>query len=326
MWKLSVDPSLENEYLAKFQDGLIKRILNGMGNTTLSKKVRKVLISDYNARNPKRLDNVKKLLTGKPLEAFELNNKLMKKIFSDYDTTNLETLIPHKDVLKKIENVFNYEGVISRNKDNSYWLAQKVGKNTCTYCNRLYTITVISTDSNDYITRPQFDHWFPKEKFPLLSLNMYNLIPSCPICNSSVKGREVFSLTTHIHPYIQTKNDPDFKFIPKESDKNDREWTVCLERTNDSKEDKTIQAFRLDDIYDVHGDLEVKDLINFARAYTDNYLHDLFQTVLSDFSNVGYTKSDVFRMIFGAEYLPEHTLNRPLSKLKRDILAYLKVI
>ena len=36
--------------------------------------------------------------------------------------------------------------------------------------------------------RPQFDHWFPKKKYPLLAISFYNLIPCCTYCNSSVKG------------------------------------------------------------------------------------------------------------------------------------------
>ena len=323
MWKLTIDPSFENDYLARFQDDLVGRIRY---STILSKKVKKILIPDFDAHTPNRLELVKKLLINKPQDAFNLNNDLMREIFTDYDPLNLNTLDSHKRILKNIENVFNYNGVISRNKDNAYWLSKKVGHNTCTYCNRLYVFTVDSRDGSNHITRPQFDHWFPKEKYPLLSMNLYNLIPSCSICNSSVKGSDVFSLSTHIHPYLQTSDDPNFFFRPQESDKTDREWTVYLDRVKDSKEDKTINSFCLDDIYDAHGDLEVKDIMNFARGYTENYLRDLFRSILSDFSSKGYTKSDVFRMVFGTEYYSEHTLNRPLSKLKRDLLVYLGVI
>ena len=326
MWKLSIDPVVEKEYLTRFQDGLMNRIVNGVGNTILSKTVRKLLLPDYNAKPPVKTKTLEKLLTSKPQEAYDLNTKLMKKIFSDYDENDLDSLKPHKAMLKRIEKVFNYDGTISSNKDNSYWIAQKVGHNTCTYCNRQYTFTLDTNDGEEHITRPQFDHWFPKEKFPLLSLNLYNLIPSCYVCNSSIKGSTVFRINSHIHPYLQTEDDPKFVFAPKVSDKADRSWTVNLDRIKKSKEDNTINSFFLDDIYDAHGDLEVKDLMDFAAGYTDNYLHDLFNKILSDYSTKGFSKADVFRMLFGTEYLPEKTLDRPLSKLKRDILKYLGVI
>lgn len=326
MWKLTIDSSLEAEYLAKFQDKLVERIVKGVGGTKLPKRIQKILIKDYSITKPIRLSDVTKLLIGKPKEAFDLNNELMKKIFPGYDVNNLDDLKSHKTVLKKIEKVFCYNGVMSGEKDNSYWLARRVGHNTCTYCNRQYTFTVGYDETGEKITRPQFDHWFPKELFPLLSLNLYNLIPSCSICNSSVKGSGVFSFATHIHPYLQNHYEPDFEFAPVVSTDTERDWSVNLDRVKGSREDNTIKSLKLEELYDVHGDLEVKDLMNFATGFTDNYLRDLYQSVLSDFTTKGYTKEEVFRMIFGAEYLAEHTLDRPLSKLKRDILKYLNVI
>lgn len=327
MWKLSMDLYIEKEYLTRFKDKLVYRIINGVGKYVLSDEIKKILIPDCNtAKKPIKLEFVEKLLIANPKEAIELNNYLMQQIFADYDVTDINSLKPYKKVLKNIESVFNYNGVISRNKDNAYWLARKIGHNTCTYCNRQYTMTICSDGKGTNISRPQFDHWYPKELFPLLSLNLYNLIPCCSICNSTAKGRNIFSLNTHIHPYLQNKEEPNFKFYPAVSTKAESDWTVILEREEHGKEDNTIKSFRMDEIYDVHGDLEVKDLMIFATGYTDNYLRDLFQNVLTDFSTKGYTKEDVFRMIFGTEYLPEHTLDRPLSKLKRDVLKYLNII
>ena len=46
---------------------------------------------------------------------------------------------------------------------------------TCTYCNRNYTLDFKNLNNS----RAQLDHWFPKESFPILALSFYNLIPSC---------------------------------------------------------------------------------------------------------------------------------------------------
>jgi len=322
MWKLEIEPSIEKEYLARFQDKLVNKIT---GKNNLSNKTKKLLIADYTVNKTVKYEIIEKLLIAKPKDAFVLNNELMKKILPDYDITNPISLKRHKIVLKKIENVFDYKSVISGEKENSYWLSRKVGHNTCTYCNRQYTITIGSSEKS-YISRPQFDHWFPKEFFPLLSLNLYNLIPCCSICNSTIKGKNIFSLDTHIHPYLQQSDEPNFKFFPQISTEEERRWTISIKRKKNSREDNTIKSFKLDEIYDVHGDMEVKDLMDFATGYTNTYLRDLFCNVLKDFSMKGYTKEDVFRMIFGVEYLSEHTLDRPLSKLKRDVLQYLKVI
>lgn len=53
----------------------------------------------------------------------------------------------------------------------------------------MYTKTVFD-EEGEKITRPTFDHWFAKDDHPLLALSFYNLIPSCNICNSSVKGKK----------------------------------------------------------------------------------------------------------------------------------------
>ncbi len=83
----------------------------------------------------------------------------------------------------------------------AYQLADIIDRRTCTYCNRIYTTTKKSVDGGK-LMRPQFDHWFPQEKYPLLALSFYNLIPSCSICNSSSKGRTVFNLDDYVHPYV----------------------------------------------------------------------------------------------------------------------------
>ena len=39
-----------------------------------------------------------------------------------------------------------------------------------------------------------------------------------------------------------------------------------------------------------------------------------------------YSREDVFRMMFGVEADIEKTLDRPLSKLKRDVLEWLGIV
>lgn len=44
--------------------------------------------------------------------------------------------------------------------------AQRISVTTCPYCNRSYIFT-----SNKSGTRPQYDHYFPKSKYPYLALS-----------------------------------------------------------------------------------------------------------------------------------------------------------
>jgi hypothetical protein len=68
---------------------------------------------------------------------------------------------------------------------NGYDLAALLDTRACVYCNRQYTLTVVAMDE---ITRPEFDHFYSQSEHPLLALSFYNLIPSCHICNATLKG------------------------------------------------------------------------------------------------------------------------------------------
>lgn len=59
----------------------------------------------------------------------------------------------------------------------------------------------------------QLDHFFSQTDFPLLSLSMYNLVPSCSTCNSLNKGQIEFSDIYHRNPYINGFG-RDARFVP----------------------------------------------------------------------------------------------------------------
>lgn len=338
MWKLTIDITVEKEYLNKMLPGLIKRIQQwkgyGKGGKEINlmyKSFRAELLPDWNLDKPTKTETLVKLLTAKPKEAYTLNEKLMKKLVQGYAERDLEKgKIPkkYKRRLKTLERILDYDGQISHSKSKSYWLAEKVGHNTCTYCNRQYTFTVGGKNDQQRITRPAFDHWFPKSLFPLLSLNIYNLIPSCTICNSGAKGDVIFHIDTHIHPYLQTRDDPKFKFVPQIADEDEGTWNVVLDRDADANPevDNTIKAFALDRLYGMHGNLEVKEIMDFAQAYSNTYLRDLYTRMVKELGIKGFSQEEVYRMLFGTEAVTSQYLNRPLSKLKHDILEYLHII
>lgn len=333
MWKLSINKTIEEEYLKKMLPGLIKRVKEWKDkqDTALDGgNMRDDLLPDWMNDEPIKTTILIKLLTSKPEEAYKINRELMVKFVQGYDEQDFlkRKLSKYKDKLQIIEKVFDYDGQISQSKSKSYWLAERIGHNTCTYCNRQYTFTVSGNNDQQRITRPAFDHWFPKSLFPLLSLNIYNLIPSCTICNSGAKGDAVFQLGKYVHPYMQEDDDPKFKFAPLVSDKEPNTWLVvlCRDAVADPDVDNTIKAFALDRIYDLHGSLEVKEIMEFAQAYNNTYLRNIYEKMKNDLGFMGFTKEEVYRMLFGTEAIASQYLDRPLSKLKHDILEYLHII
>ena len=232
MWKLNPpSKNLKDWYESKMCPSLVSRI-----KTQLDKRISKILIPTLPTGGDD-ISIVRRLLLDSPKELYILCNKLMSKIipgyhedeFLDYliakdkkyeNRSPYEKLLYRKyyNTLNQIRKTFDYEGQLAKNKSRTYHITLEQGHNTCTYCNRQYIITITITKdkgSNDAsrIARPQLDHWFSKELYPLMSLSLYNLIPCCSICNSSLKGNAIFKLSTHIHPYLDsTLDEPKFKF------------------------------------------------------------------------------------------------------------------
>lgn len=78
----------------------------------------------------------------------------------------------------------------------------------CPYCN-LATIGVV--DRIDPQGKPlallDLDHFYPHGKYPFLGASLYNLVPTCKLCNQTYKKSKIFSLNTHIHPYVANLDD-----------------------------------------------------------------------------------------------------------------------
>ncbi len=58
----------------------------------------------------------------------------------------------------------------------------------CPYCNRQY-ISSYEYGIDDSRTTADADHYYPKEQYPILQMNIFNLVPSCNVCNSRTKGK-----------------------------------------------------------------------------------------------------------------------------------------
>lgn len=238
-----------------------------------------------------------------------------------------KTLISKYEVSKKLLKIFDYEKILSQSKHKSYNLATVLDRYTCTYCNRLYTNTVITQaekgkrpNDDNRITRPQFDHWFAHSVYPLLGISFYNLIPSCSVCNSSVKGDEVFNLEQYVHPYMQ---DPTQVFSFSFNHKDLKNLNVKINVKKGSKMANHLNAFKINEVYNAHSAMELKDLLDLKYKYTDDYIHTLFNDT---FDAIEVSQEEIYRMVFGTEQLEKNYHRRPFSKFKHDILKELMLI
>ncbi|CAD7814529.1 hypothetical protein CHRY9390_02820 [Chryseobacterium aquaeductus] len=228
-----------------------------------------------------------------------------------------------------IEKVFDYDKFISKSQSTSYEISKKIGINTCTYCNRNYTLTIVEIDkktgkenNSTRISRPQFDHYFSQKDYPLLALSIYNLIPSCNICNSSIKGSKELSLKNHLHPYIEVgdNTNENFKFS-YDFDETLSKFSVKINCEEKSKIKETLDFFKIKEVYNAHSNFELKDLYDLRYKYSQNYLDILCNKT---FEGLNLSQEEAYRMVFGIEVNKDDYHKRPFSKFKHDIIEELK--
>ncbi|WP_428027107.1 hypothetical protein [Arcobacter sp.] len=224
---------------------------------------------------------------------------------------------------------FGYKKFTTKAKTQyrAYDLSENLNIDVCPYCNKNYTYTIVNK-SKQY-TRPDFDHFLAKEKYPYFALSFYNLIPACQICNRTLKHTIEFNLDTHIHPYKD-----DFNAIKKfTTDKplilclSKDEFKIVFEDKSDNqaltaKADKNISDLALELQYNKH-----KDILMELKDKYDLYNDASLQNILKD-TNVFKEKGEEYikSLIMGVSAKDKNINKRPLSKLIKDISEELDLI
>lgn len=233
------------------------------------------------------------------------------------------------DVRKQLKQIFYYKSYIN---DNGYHLASLIDLKVCPYCNRSYTFTV-GNDSKKG-TRFEYDHFFLRAKYPFLGLSFFNLIPSCHICNSNLKRKKEFNLTTNIHPYIEGfGNDIVFSIKPNDVDFiNGKASSYRLKFKKGAASiwsDEKVRAavnniftFQLSTLYNIHKDY-IDEIIQKSIVYNTEYVNSLYEQFAGTlFRN----KEDVYRMILSNYISEENYSKRVLAKLTTDISKELDLL
>ncbi|MDQ0593677.1 uncharacterized protein (TIGR02646 family) [Chryseobacterium ginsenosidimutans] len=289
---LNIKPSLEAISYHHSNVSIIfdKIIDERIGEGLLQNSTRKFL---------KRYKNI--LIKGKPNLLLKVHQKF-NLIVTDQNFDNLKTCFKNRGYKTQFQE--NY------GKD----FLEKLGIDTCVYCNRNYTIQLVEDRA-----RAELDHWFPKETYPILALSFYNLIPSCHSCNhikhnNAPEGGWNNALQNINHPYLEDKASIfsfSYFFISINQPK-------AIIKSTSEKAKKTIEFNKIDKIYEAQSDRELKDLLDLRYKYSQNYLDTLLnKTFTREFS---MSKEEAYRMVFGIETKEEDYQKRPFSKFKKDII------
>ncbi|MCD8293636.1 MAG: hypothetical protein LUE27_00105 [Clostridia bacterium] len=259
------------------------------------------------------LTNLDSLLIGEPEKLDELRKEFdsewsslirIRKKKKEYQT----------DFGKRIGDCFGYK------KYRDGFLIEHGGNmnvKCCPYCNQQYTLYIEGDNKGKIgMAKFEYDHFWGKSEYPFLSMSMYNLIPSCPMCNY---GKSTKILPLKFNPYYQeiaemftykVKSPARLLLGGMKADK----VSLILE----PKEGTTRKE--LDDYNDVfhikaqaerHKDVVIEA---FSRAYVKK---DHYSWTYGDLIDGDPTLVD--RLRHGTYIRKEDIKRRPLTKLYQDI-------
>ncbi|WP_226602989.1 hypothetical protein [Bacillus cereus] len=295
------------------------------------------------------------------LKQFRDENKLLdvslinkaSEIIEEILYQDFSTLTDLKSKIKEIVEKSN-RWVLEKKKEKlfdiregwgPYQLVMGLALNVCPYCNRQYISAYYSKNGK---TRGDLDHFFPKKKYPYLALSFYNLIPSCKVCNSSLKNDKDFTYVKNVHPYEEGFEDK-YLFTIKAREKemgklksrtditrmeslgkeydldflygNSKEFDIAFKEGPTASEEFIRKAecnaeiFKLRELYSIHKDC-IQDLIKKSIIYNESRMNSLMEEFGGKLFD---SEEEILNLVLGAYVQVDIMDKRPFSKFIRDI-------
>lgn len=308
---------LEKWYVNTFKDGIVTRLKGLQLKKYEHKRIIKYLIDNIEIillANPKELDKYRRLYR---IHISNLDKSLLKiKKRKKHNKSGKKIIIKTLDEL--LFWAFGYEASRS---GKLIELANILNVKTCPYCNLHYTLCIEDFDKDGVkkmMAKFEFDHFFDKASYPILSMSLYNLIPSCPTCNNG-KRQKVLPLV--FNPYYadigslyRFKLTQPYKLYQGNTKD---EVEIEIEPTTKQNVNDFARSFNLVGLYQRHPDIAQEI---FARAYQYYYY--------SDRSNFGFIGNADLRSRLEHGFYPEKTMinRQPMTKFKQDLWEQAKDI
>lgn len=284
----------------------------------------------------------KEFIESEEKESLELISKLTE--YEDISKVFLGTKL-----LRIVKSIFSYNDFsnIEPPKWGRRMLVSILGIEVCPYCQRAY-ITNFEDEKKENTTS-DLDHFYPKGQYPYLALSLYNFVPSCKFCNSTGrKGAIDTYKEPHIYPYTDSMEE-DIKFSVETDSFIDNVFTenqnlnidinvniVSKEGKEDIKRpekiEKSIETFKLREVYKNSHSKYVGDLIHNFQKYPKSYTKALGEIFLEDKDKDSKEHqeklqilNDNFQEIIKKPYIDKIEKGEPLAKLTKDIMEELGI-
>jgi hypothetical protein len=208
-----------------------------------------------------------------------------------------------------VKEIFSYDKL--QTKIASFY--KEYSPNTCIFCNRNYT-TNFEKNSDDSTVYKSFtlDHFLQKGKYPILSLSLFNLLPTCYTCNSTVKNQR--DVNQYMNPH---SSNYEFHKLATFNITDIKSYEFQLE-SNDEACNKYIADFYINKIYKSHQSIS-DELIMKSKVYSKERIAVMAK-------KLKISEEELTKGIYGETKTPNNFADESLSKFKYDILKYLDII
>lgn len=299
-------------YLSSFNDTIKKRL--------------EILV--YNSLYSGQKDFVRKLINNLPLLLTGTPPKLKEFIDTLHvEYTNIsdkKVYAPNKVKGKGKKQTFA-KGLLQAIGYNNFRegklveLSRMLNIKVCPYCNHNFTLYIDLPKESKVKALFQFDHFYDKSDYPYLSMSLYNLIPSCPLCNHQKRTNK---LDLRYNPYFQSISD-DFHFKVVDSfqlrsgKKGADKIDIKIEQNVSGQGIKELQEdLHLEEQYGRHKDI-VQEI--YDKAYNETYYRNMLtcipdnerEKLLNQWLGISMDKNDIDK--------------KPLTKFCQDILRQARI-
>lgn len=311
---------IENLFWKWFKNKKLSEFLELISKDKVLQEIVFKSIEEYNRWNTDNLEKSKE----------KKDYSEIKKFFFSTPKEHIEFSKENFSVNKNTADFFihKYENF----RDSQAWkIVNALGIKTCPYCNKNF-IDIYMNKSGKMKFNGDMDHYLPKSKYPYLALCIYNLIPVCKSCNNE-KGDNKEELI-HFHPYRDNiklgykfktsfiEGNIDLDYIYGLSDNFD----IKIECNGNEYIENSKKVFHLKRKYNNSRE-QVKNLIRKSYIYNKRYIKDILNDYFINNEDckirLGCTE-EIIKLIF--DYEEEDEINRPLGKLKYDLLKEFDVI
>ncbi len=255
-----------------------------------------------------------------------------------------------ENCISNLLKIFGYSGfsdgkkVLMKNGNgwNRHSFMAELGIKVCPYCNRQYITSYFigvnkdkkdsekqsaETENEMARTTTDTDHYYPKSFFPLLSMNIHNMIPSCQICNSRMKLNKVRSKEErHLYPYKDKSSILKFEInFDKLEDlynfsQSDIKISLKYPKRGEyhKRAEQSVELFKLEQIYQAH-----TDIVYCLKENMKNYSEKKYEKIFcKNYGEIFGSYDEFLRILY--PFLNEDEKNVPLTKMKKDIYKFIR--